>query len=149
MDNTGKMHLLLESTIQDILRKFDMLLNRLLGYQEFKGFCECIGRHLTEKEFNEILSNYSSNESGLTLQGFMEFWRTNISEFRQSMGPSGDQHILQWLDNLGYDKDLYSVRSRSFVMTFHSEGEVGITVRDAIQTDLDARANILVINRFG
>jgi len=28
-----------------------MLLNRELSYCEFKGFCECIGRNISEKEF--------------------------------------------------------------------------------------------------
>ncbi len=48
----GEMHELLETTIEEIFRKFDMLLYRELTYCEFKGFCECIGRtNLTEKEF--------------------------------------------------------------------------------------------------
>jgi hypothetical protein len=47
-----EMHELLETTIEEIFRKFDMLLYRELTYCEFKGFCECIGRtNLTEKEF--------------------------------------------------------------------------------------------------
>jgi len=50
---------------------------------------------------------------------------------------------------LGYDRDLYSVRSRCFILTIHSENEVNVTVRDAIQTDLDTRANILLIQKFG
>lgn len=45
------MHELLNNTLNDIFRKFDMLLNRELSFCEFKGFCECINRNLTEKEF--------------------------------------------------------------------------------------------------
>jgi len=41
------------------------------------------------------------------------------------------------------------VRSRCFILTFHSAIEVSVTVRDAIQTDLDARTNLLVIDKFG
>jgi hypothetical protein len=48
----GKLDELLETTIEEIFRKFDMLLYRELTYCEFKGFCECIGRsNLTEREF--------------------------------------------------------------------------------------------------
>lgn len=38
------MSMLFESTVADIFRKFDMLLRRELGFSEFKGFCECVGR---------------------------------------------------------------------------------------------------------
>ena len=51
MNSHGHLHELFDVTINDIFRKFDMLLNRELAYCEFKGFCECIGRSLNEKEF--------------------------------------------------------------------------------------------------
>ena len=57
--------------------------------------------------------------------------------------------IWQWLENLGYDRDLFSIRSRCFILTCHSAIEVSVTVRDAVQTDLDARTNLLVIDKFG
>jgi len=37
----------------------------------------------------------------------------------------------------------------SFYLIAFSELEVNVTVRDAIQTDLDSRANILLIQKFG
>ena len=58
-DQTKQMSMLFESTANDIFRKFDMLLNRELGYSEFKGFCDCVGKHMTEDEFNkDILSKF-------------------------------------------------------------------------------------------
>lgn len=51
MNANGHFHELFESTINDIFRKFDMLLNKELTYCEFKGFCECINKNLSEKEF--------------------------------------------------------------------------------------------------
>jgi hypothetical protein len=57
--------------------------------------------------------------------------------------------IWGWLENLGYDRDLYSVRSRCIILTLHSEIELSVTVRDAIQTDLDNRTNILIIEKYG
>jgi calpain-15 len=57
--------------------------------------------------------------------------------------------VWQWLENLGYDKDLYSIRSRCFVLTLHSSSEVAVTVRDAVQTDLDTRTNLLIIEKYG
>jgi len=34
-------------------------------------------------------------------------------------------------------------------LTLHSEHEISVTVRDAIQTDLDNRANILLLQKYG
>ena len=71
------MHDMLETTLDEIFRKFDMLLYRELTYCEFKGFCECIGKtNLTEREFQtDILGKYHSTERGITLQGFKTYFR--------------------------------------------------------------------------
>lgn len=65
------------------------------------------------------------------------------------MNNGSEELVWQWLENLGYDRDLYSVRSRCFVLTLHSSAEVAVTVRDAVQTDLDTRTNLLVLERYG
>jgi hypothetical protein len=82
------------------------------------------------------------------MRGFKDYFRNLIIETRQSYG-NNDDHAWQWLENLGYDRDLYSVRSRCFMLTCHSAAEVSLTVRDAVQTDLDSRTNLLVIDKFG
>lgn len=144
------MHELLDLTLEDIFRKFDMLLNQELTFCEFKGFCECIGKgNLTEKEFQtEVLAKFHSTLKGVTLQGFKDYFKHLVNETRASYG-SSDEQVWQWLENLGYDRDLYSVRSRCFMLTCHSAHEVSVTVRDAVQTDLDTRTNLLVIDKFG
>jgi calpain-15 len=139
----GELTDLADSTLSDIFRKFDMLLNRELSYTEFKGFYECINRSLTEVEFKQkVLKRYCSNENGLSLKGFKDFFVDNIRSL-------GEEAIWGWLENLGYDRELYSVRSRCFILTFHSETEISVTVRDAIQTDLDARTNVQFIEKAG
>jgi len=57
--------------------------------------------------------------------------------------------VWNWLDLLGYDKDLISIRSRCFIITIHSEVGISVTVRDAIQTDLDNRVNTMLIRQHG
>jgi len=61
-DGKYQMSMLFESTACDIFRKFDMLLHRELGYNEFKGFCECVGRPVNEYEFNQLLSRFASTK---------------------------------------------------------------------------------------
>ena len=60
-----------------------------------------------------------------------------------------DNMINQWLERLGYSPRLFSKRARSFVMTFHSKEEVAVSVRDSVNTDLDVRANLLIMDKFG
>ena len=86
------MHDLLDLTLTDIFRKFDMLLNHELTYCEFKGFCECIGRsNLTEKEFlTDILPKYHSTQRGLTVQGFKDYFKQQVVEVRQQYNGSED-----------------------------------------------------------
>lgn len=61
-----------------------------------------------------MLKKYVSTDRGLTLKGFKDFWADSIKE-------NGETTIWQWLGKLGYDRELYSNFSRSFIMTMHSE----------------------------
>ena len=81
IDKHGKLHELVESTIIDIFRKFDMLLTRELTYVEFKGFFECIKKTITQQEFEKIKSEYNSTSKGLTQRGFIDFFRDSIQSY--------------------------------------------------------------------
>lgn len=56
------MHPLFEITIEDIFNKYDMDISGVLAYQEFKGFCDCIGRPLT---YSEFVRSILAEDSGL------------------------------------------------------------------------------------
>ena len=86
----------------------------------------------------------TGREGGLTLEGFKQFMVAEIEA--QGMD---EERMFEWLAALGYDLDLYSVKSRCFMLTFHSTIDLSVSVRDAIQTDLDTRTNLLVVDRFG
>jgi hypothetical protein len=64
------------TTIKDIFKKFDLLLTRKLGYNEFKGFWECIkNTSISQSEFeNFILDKFAKYEDGLTEKGFIQFF---------------------------------------------------------------------------
>ncbi len=68
------------STIKDIFKKFDMLLNRELKYSEFKGFWECITNNpISKQEFEEeILAKYTCSNEGITEKGFINFFIDNL-----------------------------------------------------------------------
>ena len=66
----------------------------------------------------------------------------------------GEATIWTWLEKLGYDRDLYSLRSRIFTVTFHSrclDGEepIEVRVRDAVGLDLDNKASEMILATYG
>lgn len=65
------------STIKDIFKKFDMLLNRELKHNEFKGFWECVNNStISLEEFKtNILQNYTRSSEGLSEKGFINFFK--------------------------------------------------------------------------
>ena len=59
-----------------------MNMNGVIGYKEFKGLMECIGKDVLEDQFySEILNQFQSTdvesisgEAGLTLKGLIQFF---------------------------------------------------------------------------
>ena len=133
------------NTIKDIFKKFDLLLNRKLGYVEFKGFYEAINKDsISENEFEEkILNVYQSHEGGLTEKGFIDFFEDNFKS------EDGEQKVRNWLKLLGYDSELYPIRSRNFMITFHSDCPINVNVRDAINTDLNSKVDKIILKSLG
>ena len=80
----------------------------------------------------------------MSLDGLKRFFVNEIEEH-----DFHEEFMFEWFENLGYDSDLYPIRSRCFVLSFHSNEEIDLKVRDAIQTDLDARTNLLIAEKFG
>ena len=134
------------NTIKDIFKKFDILLNKYLSFKEFKIFLDCIKAEndsFKENEFKEIINKYQSYNNCITENGFIEFWKDSY------LKEGGDEEIKKWFKYLGYDEDLYPLKSRCFMLTFHSDIQINVNARDAISTDLNKKIDKLVIKSFG
>ena len=130
------------NTIKDIFKKFDILLNRYLGFKEFKGFWECIqnDKTINENYFNNnILNKYQSYLNGITEKGFIEFFQDVYSS------RNGKDEIFKWFNKLGYDKDLYPLKSRCFMITFHSETPIKVSVYNTLETYLHSKIERLIL----
>jgi len=79
------------------------------------------------------MNKYCSTDKGLTLKGFKEFWKDSIKAH-------GEAQIWEWLAKLGYDRDLYSSFSRSFILTMHSDQPITLQVGDTVSTNLEEAA---------
>jgi hypothetical protein len=150
LDQQGGFHPYFEATVNDIFNKFDLVINNAIDFKEFKGFSEMIGKPIgDEMAFkDQILAKFNSHpEKGLTLKGFKDYWK-------QAILGDGEAMIWNWLEKLGYDRDLFSVRSRLFNLTVQSrcldgDSPVEMRIRDAIETDIDSKTNEMVVSQFG
>ena len=95
------------NTVKDIFKKFDILLNKSLGFREFKQFLECVKvdtSSFDENVFKNITEEFQSYNGCITENGFVEFWKKKTIE--------NIEEVKNWLKALGYDNDLYPLKSR-------------------------------------
>ena len=65
LDNKKQPTEIFDSTIGDIFRKFDLVINNTIDFKEFKGLYDIIGKKITELEYkNQILPNFNSTDEG-------------------------------------------------------------------------------------
>ncbi|CDW86928.1 calpain family cysteine protease containing protein [Stylonychia lemnae] len=149
VDHNRQFTPLFMSTLKDLFLKFDLTANQSIDWKEFSGFLQILGLTLQDElAFKaQILTKFHSSESGLTYQGFIDWWRSQIVA-------EGEPQLWVWLERLGYDRDLYSVKSRIFSLTFQSralEGDqpVRVTVRDTAGTEIEPKINEMLLSQFG
>ena len=132
------------NTIKDIFKKFDILLNKSLGFREFKQFLECVKvdtSSFDENMFKNIAEEFQSYNGCITENGFVEFWKKKTIE--------NIEEVKNWLKALGYDNDLYPLKSRCFMLTFHCDIPISVSARDALSTDLNKKIDKLIIKSMG
>ena len=144
--NTNQLTDIFINTIKDIFKKFDILLNRYLGYKEFKGFLECVqdDKTINEKYFNNnILNRYQCYSDGITEKGFIDYFKDIY------LSKNGKEEIYNWLNKLGYDKDLYPLKSRCFMITFQTEISIKVSVYNTLNTNLYSKIERLILSSKG
>ena len=72
----GELTPLAQSTVDDIFKKFDLVITNTMDFKEFQQLSTIIGLKTTDIEFkNNILPNYCCSNSGLTKRGFRAWFR--------------------------------------------------------------------------
>ena len=137
-----QLHPLFLSTIRDIFRKFDITMNGELDYHEFKSLLETCLESISQKDFDALRNVHCSGIIGLTPEGLASY-------FKDVLQKRGDENIWDWLTALGYDRDFYSVKSRVFVLTVHSMQRLKLTVRDALDSNLDKITTLILLKKYG
>lgn len=146
LDSNGDLHPIVELTINNIFDRLDSVeVGRSIDYAEFKEFYERLGIEFTEEDFRKkILANFcSSPDKQINERGFVDFFKEQIRQ-------QGDTTIWRWFEQWGYDKDLYPIEARTYVITAHSLDPININICETnVQNDLDDITNRLVLQNFG
>ena len=132
-----------QSTIIDIFRKIDLTANGILSAKELNQF----GNIVSSKKFKDIkqkdfksskFKNISCTSEGLTRFGFMQFIMQNLDQ----------KEMDKMLERLGYDSQLRSLKSRVFVITFHSSEPLRVTIKDILDGNMHMAASTIFIDHF-
>ena len=137
-----QLHPLFLSTIRDIFRKYDITLQGELGYSEFRYMMETCSEIISHNEFNTLKTCHCSTTNGITQEGL-------VSYFKEIIHKRGEEKMWEWLQALGYDKDLYSIKSRVFILSVHSTVKLKLTVKDAVQSNLDKITTLQLLEKYG
>lgn len=58
--------------------------------------------------------------------------------------------MWRWMEKWGYDRELYPVEARSFMITFHSLSSIAIQIEEAsTRKDYDDVVSRAIVERFG
>jgi calpain-15 len=124
------------STILDVFRKIDLTANGILSAKELNQFGHIVDskklKNLKQSDFKSSdFEKISCTKEGLTRYGFWQFITTNMKK----------KEMLDMLKKLGYDLELRSLKSRVFVITFHSSESISVKIKDILDGNMHLTAS--------
>lgn len=143
-----------ETTINDIFRKIDLILNRTLDHEELQQFGQIVDldffKNVQEEDFEYDSKKFKgvsfnacdydednnvANNPGLTLFGFKQVLHKQLDK----------KDLDQILEKMGYDESLYSTKARVIVCTLHSDQPLTCSITDAVGTGINERASDFIL----
>ena len=130
--------------MDDIFYRFDTLISNSIDLHEFNDMWSQMGNQkMTQDSFSaEVTSKHTSTSQGLTAKGLATF-------LEQHFAAIGEAEGKKQLKGLGYDAQLYSSFSRSFILSLHADKPIEVQLGDAVGTNLDDAALALNLERNG
>ena len=127
----------IKAAVNEIFWRFDQQLSGLLLFSEIKAFYKVLSVELNESDFIFITDKFgkrnldTGENEGITQNGFFKFFFYSFIEGKE------DEQIIFFFDKFGYDSNLFSYRTRSFIISCHSQKSIIIKMKDALLENLD------------
>mmetsp|Transcript_6708 Transcript_6708/g.11902 ORF Transcript_6708/g.11902 Transcript_6708/m.11902 type:complete len:793 (+) Transcript_6708:3340-5718(+) len=130
------------STLVDLFRKANVMLGEDLSIAEFTKLFGEAGVSMSVEQATEIFNQYVTTDQGLTLDGFVHYIHNLLKK-------EGEPRIYQLLQGWGYDRDLFSFKSRHFILTLHSDTPLGVHMHKARGTEISQRVDEVILQSYG
>lgn len=136
----------LQLIVRSIFDKLDADSDGFISYSEMRRYYSKFGKQLTEEDFKVLLSVYAKknldiqNPLGFPEHEFLVHFFDTFETFDQA------QSVFT---AFGFDKNLFSFRSRVFGLTVHSDIPIELTAKDALSANIDHLNTKLMIKLFG
>jgi hypothetical protein len=139
----GQLSDVARSVIDDVFYRFDTLISNSIDLHEFNDLWTLMGNpRMAQEAFSQVLSHHASTPQGLTAKGLASFLTLHFAAL-------GEADSKAQLRGLGYDAQLYSSFSRSFILSLHADKPIELQLGDAVATNLDDSALALNLERNG
>ena len=143
MESLTAENFLYRSTLLDIFHKATYEMTGYMSYAELRDLLQETGLDFDENRYQLCLQAYSSTPQGLTREGFVEMMIAQTAE-------AGEERVRRWLQGWGYGKDLFSSKSRTYVISVHCEKDcVELKTEQLGTRELDHKASLIELQQFG
>lgn len=138
----GNMTPLFISTIVDLFRKANVMTGDELSLSEFTSLFAEARIALSVEQVTDIFSRYVSSDGGITLDGFIHYMHDLTKQ-------EGEERMYQLLHEWGYDRDLFSFKSRHFILTIHSDAKLAVRMHRSRGTEISQRVDEVILQNYG
>jgi hypothetical protein len=113
-----------------------------LSQAQLKKLFEDAGVTLADREFIGVSENYACTRSGISLDGFLTYMHDKTRQV-------GEATMWRWLEAWGYDRDLYSVKSRRFILTIHTTDQIQVLMKNQIGSGISNLVDQQLLQSYG
>lgn len=143
---------LIRSIIRDIFEKFDIHESEGLNYKHIVNLVKRINRTIPKEDFVKMIKKYDySGEKKNINDEYLTFSETAfLNLFSKLIEEESTQKINFLFESLGFSsKNLFSLKSRNFVLSINSRKKIFLTTHDSKLLNLKEIALEILIRKFG
>ena len=139
---------LIISAIKYVFERYDIVCNDLLSFKELGAFFQLFNKELTLAEYDSILDEFGRrNIQTGELEGLSEMSFVHL--FFSILEGKSTEEKRDLFHKLGFDDRLFAFRTRPFMLSIHSDIKLQLTVKDALEENIDLVVSKLLLRKFG
>lgn len=139
---------LIISAIKYVFERYDIVCNDLLSFKELSAFFQLLSKELSLSEYDSIINEFGRrNIQTGELEGLSEMSFVHL--FFSILEGKSTEEKRDLFNKLGFDDRLFAFRTRPFMLSIHADIKLQITVKDALEENIDLVVSRLMLRKFG